>query len=131
MKAPVLGNVLESNTCVEVRWGWLAYPAGLIVLTMAFLVFTMVESSLSTSRKHNATEASENPSTLRPPAIWKSSILPYMFHGLEDRFLRSREPTRLVPITEMEAVAKMTSARLQQSIDGWKLNGNYHELDKK
>ena len=113
MNAPVLGTVLESNTCVKVRRGWLAYPAALIVLTTAFLVLTIVDTSLHTPGQQVMIGYPKGTSRLRPAGVWKSSILLYMFHGLEDRSLRTTEPICLVPMEEMERAANTISARLE------------------
>ncbi|KAI1107581.1 hypothetical protein F4804DRAFT_329313 [Jackrogersella minutella] len=37
----VTGQVYKSDTCVNARWGWLAYPVSLVIGTMVFLVWTI------------------------------------------------------------------------------------------
>jgi hypothetical protein len=53
-------------TCTKVRWLWLIFPAALVLLSVVFLVATMVASWHS---------------GLRP---WKSFILPVLYTRLED-----------------------------------------------
>ena len=43
------GNVVQSLTCIHVRWGFLAYPASLAALTIAFLVTLVVQESFESS----------------------------------------------------------------------------------
>ena len=46
------------------RWGWIAYPAAVIVLVCSFVGYTVLQSS----HTH----------------LWKASILPAVFHSLPD-----------------------------------------------
>ncbi|KAL9619902.1 MAG: hypothetical protein Q9160_005549 [Pyrenula sp. 1 TL-2023] len=39
------GHVLESRTCVGVKWAWLSLPALLVVLSIAFVIATAVHAS--------------------------------------------------------------------------------------
>lgn len=44
---PVAEGILYQNIpFVQVRWGWIAYSATLVALTLVFLIMTMVENSL-------------------------------------------------------------------------------------
>lgn len=57
-----------------------------------------------------------------PAGVWKSSQLPLMFHGLEDRTLRSKDISRLTSVKEMDEASKRERMRLTQTEDeGWKL----------
>ena len=60
-----VGIALGSQTCIGIRWSWLSFPAALIVLTMIFLVITVLQISSSEVRQ-----------------LWKSSSLVLLFHGL-------------------------------------------------
>jgi hypothetical protein len=91
---PVIGDAWRSDTCMAVRWPWLAYPAALLALTVVFLLATIVQSA-SYSRNW----------------VWKSSPLALLFHGLDTDL---REKFRLVASTEaMEQTAKGLSVKLE------------------
>lgn len=94
---PALGQVNEEKTCIQIRWAWMAYPAALVVLSLAFFVWMVVET--------------------RPRGViedaWKSSPLALLYHGLamqmEDG--RSQKET-LERVKEMETQARETAVRL-------------------
>lgn len=65
---PVVGVAKEEKTCIAVRWPWLAFPTCLVLLTLAFFVVLVITT---------------RPTDLRP-AIWKSSPLALLYHGLSD-----------------------------------------------
>ena len=46
--APALGTVLGSQTCVGVKWAWLGLPVALVILTLVFLVATVIQSRMCT-----------------------------------------------------------------------------------
>lgn len=62
---PVIGTALEMSTFVHIRWGWIALPAVVVLMTGAFLGAAMWRSR-STRTK-----------------LWKSSALAMLFHGLD------------------------------------------------
>jgi len=123
---PAYGIMLENNICVHTRWQWLVSPATLILLTAIFVIRTMFDRSLnepSSSSMHEGRNGSQNSALSRwhPAGVWKSSLLPLMFHGLEDRTLSIKDTSRLTSLKEMEKVAKMERTGLTQTEDeGWK-----------
>lgn len=60
---PFSGLAFKTETYVRVRWAWLSYPAAVIVLSLLYLISTIIET------------------THREVAIWKSSNLAMLFHG--------------------------------------------------
>lgn len=64
----VVGQVYRSDTCVSARWGWLAYPLSLVLITMVFLVWTIDH----TRRQEGSGQD------------YKSSPLAFLFHRLGD-----------------------------------------------
>lgn len=82
--SPALGIVTRNETCLEVRWGWLALPAVLVAGTLVFFTAMIVETRPTGNRAQ----------------IWKSSPLALIFHGLED-------PNRLHTNREMEGISDM------------------------
>ncbi|KAI0435838.1 hypothetical protein F4803DRAFT_276716 [Xylaria telfairii] len=61
------GQVLVNETCIKVRWAWLAYPTALVGLTILFLVIVMVQGPLGSSSR-----------------TWKSSILAPLFISMDE-----------------------------------------------
>ena len=62
---PARGNVLHGQTCLEVRWGWLALPATLVVVTLLFFIVMIIQTRPTGNRAQ----------------IWKSSPLALIYHG--------------------------------------------------
>ena len=61
--APATGKVFHYATCLEVNWGWVAYPAVLVGLTILYFSAVVIV----TTRKHMPT--------------WKASYLPWLLRG--------------------------------------------------
>lgn len=61
--APATGKVFHYATCLEVNWGWIAYPAAVVGLTILYCSSVVV----FTTRQHLPT--------------WKSSYLPWLLRG--------------------------------------------------
>lgn len=78
-------------------------------------------SNFGLAQRHSDENKIHEGSSMRSRPVWKSSILPSLFHGLEDQELRRSAPTRLAHIHEMEDRAKSSQARFAQRKDGWKL----------
>ncbi|KAF2141171.1 uncharacterized protein K452DRAFT_318841 [Aplosporella prunicola CBS 121167] len=81
--APAAGIASHTNTCINVRWPWLAYPAALLVLTFSFLLATILHSFGHVGHR-----------------IWKASQLAVLFHGLDDAL---REKCGVVDRTDQMA----------------------------
>lgn len=62
---PVRGIVLHAQTCLGVRWGWLALPAALVVMTLLFFIVMIIQTRPTGNRAQ----------------IWKSSPLALIYHG--------------------------------------------------
>lgn len=102
----VSGIAYDTVVCVVFRWEWLFYPLGLVV-GASVLLLLLLASNLGTakSRKH---------------AIWKSSVLPFLFYGLEDRI--RDQASRLAPQEELEGMAKTLSTSFSPGDDGWRFH---------
>lgn len=61
------GQVLVNETCVAVRWAWLAYPTALAVLAAVFLAVIFAQSPREPSLR-----------------VWKSSALPLLFSSVDE-----------------------------------------------
>lgn len=89
------------QTRIQVQWAWLALPASLLVLTIAFLVATMFKSGRQSQGR-----------------VWKSSSIALLHHGLEMRQKENTGP--LDRLDQMEKVARRTRVRLTDLDGVWK-----------
>lgn len=108
----ITGEAMRTTVCLSLAWEWLLLPAGLIGVTMALLVVTILES-----HRH----ADSQP-------IWKGSALPLVMYGLGDASMQERdwvpdadrrdqdvgvetEPKSVVPLRVVEETAKDIEVR--------------------
>ena len=91
----ITGTMTVSESYVAVKWAWLTLPAVLLVMGIAFLV--------STALLNTKTEL----------GLWKSSVLPVLYHGIEGDLVPDGE--RVNSVTEMERNAKRVGVRLEYS----------------
>ena len=104
---PAQGAVYHDQTCLGVRWPWLAFPTTVALLTLAFFVALLIES---------------RPRSSSPSApVWKSSPLALLFHGLELQHPWHVEGTGVDRMDGMDKLAKEISIRLENTDDGLKL----------
>jgi len=95
----ITGQVLLADTCIDVRWTWIALPVAVSLLTLVLLIWTIL---LDTA--------------MRDRSGWKSSALPVLFHGLDSSNVTTRD--HLHSMKEMEVEAKGMWVRLDKSVDG-------------
>ena len=100
---PLSGTALETETYVKVRWAWFSYPAALIVLSLVYLLGTIIET------------------THRDILIWKSSNLAMLFHGRSLEMNKSdRGPVNA--LSQLSERAKDINVELVQiDEEDWKL----------
>lgn len=98
---PANGTVWEIQTCVGVRWEWLALPAGLLLLTVVFLVLTIAKTRLTHAQ------------------VWKSSIFAVLFSGLGHETRQAGGPVE--GLGEMKVAADRTVVRLEDTKEGFRL----------
>lgn len=95
------GIVLEMTVCTKFRWEWMIYPLAMVLGT-SILLGTLILSGF------------------KKDVIWKSSILPFLFYGLEET------EKKVGPEVETEdaltRAAKGLHVRLTSKDDGWKLH---------
>jgi hypothetical protein len=95
------GTALAMETYVRVRWAWLTLPV-MCVISALFLVVSVILET----KKQDA-------------MVWKSSVLAYLFHGLEKT---SVEGTIRTEISEMADTAKKVKVRIGRDAEGtWRL----------
>jgi hypothetical protein len=107
---PELGNAhgiaVKTDTCIQIRWGWISFPTSLVLLTVVFLAATIVKTQKG---DHQA----------RQHGNWKSSSLAILFGGLEDD-LRHRS-RMLEKRSDMDESASLLKVSLSPGDDGWRL----------
>jgi hypothetical protein len=67
-----LGKAFSDESRIEVRWIWLTLPIGLLVLTLVFLVGTVIRTSMEKDRV----------------GVWKNSAIATLLYGLPDEMQR-------------------------------------------
>ena len=115
--APARGVIQSNQTCVGVKWAWFALPCGLLMLTLVFLLSTMIISHRKV--KHGAIEEGRKP--------WKSSTLPLLWCGIQDT-TRARFG-RLDDVDQMEKCGEGVEVALgRENGDRWKLIGRRFDV---
>jgi hypothetical protein len=104
----VSGTATESTTCVAVRWGWLAFPAVVVMATSIFLLAILAQSELEHDKLYRG---------------WKSSILPLIFHDWDGLDKEPRDES--VPLLErkdMDQAARQVRVRLRGKGSGFEMD---------
>jgi hypothetical protein len=103
------GETTKVETCVQVRWSWTSFLAGLVVLASLFLALTIWSTkqipSMNSGRK-----------------VWKTSSLALLFNGLDERLLKEQGP--MDKKSEMMDRAAKLRVALKGEDDGWKLRAH-------
>ncbi|KEZ41920.1 hypothetical protein SAPIO_CDS6623 [Scedosporium apiospermum] len=94
----VEGISFREETYVHVSWPWFILPAGVVFAAAVFLLLTIIVNRASRGQ------------------IWKSSILPYIYHPLSGEMVA--EQNSLEKLGEMSERASRTRARLFRYEDG-------------
>ena len=96
------GTAWKSETWVQVRWGWFAFPATVVVLSSLFLLGTILETAN------------------RDVMIWKSNNLALLFHG-KGLKLSGDEHTPANRLSEITERAGEVEVELVKVFQDWKL----------
>ncbi|KAI0532023.1 hypothetical protein GGR58DRAFT_523618 [Xylaria digitata] len=103
-----IGDVNTFQTCLRVRWPWIAFPATLAVISWMFFAFVL----------YNQHGANWLP-------VWKSSTLPLLLNVSMNRksgaSLRSKMTTTGNQIDDLEAIALQVKAHLEETPRGVEL----------
>lgn len=97
---PAVGVAKRPETCIQVRWHWMAYPAVLAVGVAVFLAVVIIKSTWGD----------------RDTRDWKTSSLPVLFNGLDHR-----PGSTGVTSAAMKRQAKDMRVVLGQTDRGWRL----------
>ncbi|KAF6832742.1 hypothetical protein CPLU01_05976 [Colletotrichum plurivorum] len=104
------GRAVVPDTCIDVVWGWLAYPLTLLVLQWIFSALVLLNG-------WKVGKAGEE------RILWKSSPIPLLFHGL-DEDLREKNGD-LMSLRQMDGVSGTLKVQLApaggQKRKGWRL----------
>lgn len=100
---PVVGTVWGDQTCVRVNWVWISLPAGLLLLTIVFLVLIITRTR--SKRAH----------------VWKSSIFAVLFSGLDQDTRKADGPVG--SLEDMKVAAERATVRLEDTKEGFRLVG--------
>ncbi|KAF2183985.1 hypothetical protein K469DRAFT_204504 [Zopfia rhizophila CBS 207.26] len=101
----VLGMAFSKETYVSVRWEWLSLPLSLLVLSLIFLVGTVIKS---TREKEQV-------------GIWKTSAIATLLYGLPDDM--QKKITASTSVGTPRARAKALRVKLLPK-KGWRVSGN-------
>ncbi|KAF2807923.1 uncharacterized protein BDZ99DRAFT_522530 [Mytilinidion resinicola] len=97
----VRGSAWAPQTFVQIRWIWILLPALLLIFSFVFLVGTIVKS------------------TRQNVAVWKTSALAILLHGLSGDARHMLDPE--TPASEVEATAQRVQVVLSSEKDASKL----------
>lgn len=108
------GHVIVTQTCIYVQWGYIAYPIALLALQWIFSTLVLV----ACSKRRRSGDGPDR-------AVWKSSPLALLFHGL-DEDLQARSQN-LETVRQMNSLANDIKVRLVPMKDsqrnGWHFAG--------
>jgi hypothetical protein len=97
-EGPIIGVAYDLQVYIAIRWAWLAFAASLLVLMLLFFTLVIIESAKS------------------DVAIWKSSPLALVFHGLNASSVEKLRGT--TELAEMDARARQIEVRLRDTGSG-------------
>jgi hypothetical protein len=100
------GDVIRKETYMKLQWAWIAFPASLLVLAIAFLALTVWH-----------TRKSRRPT--RQTGAWKSSSLAVLFGGLDEE--ERRNCGVIEEKSEIDSCANRLKVSLRPGNDGWSL----------
>ncbi|KAK5200197.1 hypothetical protein LTR47_008631 [Exophiala xenobiotica] len=95
-----VGTIFDIATVLEVQWRWLAFPALVITLTGAFLLWVMLDTQRNRAM------------------VWKNRVLPLIFCGRSaeiDEFANEKD---LEDVDAMELYAKKLNVKLERDDRG-------------
>ena len=97
----VTGTMSHTKTFVAVRWKWITLPAAVVLFSLVFLLTTI----LTNSRQKRL-------------ALWKSSVLPFLYHGIDSGRVSIPDGEKVAVVSAMEVDAKGAKVQLEESERG-------------
>lgn len=104
-RTAAVGTAWEMAICTRFQWQWMLYPLAMFLGTLVLLLAVIISSSGFFGRKREV--------------IWKSSILPFLFYGLEDA---QRKEAELEPEDALKRTSEGVRVRMTFGDDGWRLH---------
>ena len=97
------GTAWATETFVHVRWGWFALPAAMVILSLIFLIGSIVETSY------------------REVPVWKASNIAVLFHG-QSMDLKDPRDIAVTELSQMGDQARAINVQLEKNGEGrWEL----------
>ena len=109
---PAVGSVMHDETCLQVRWAWLTFPAALVLATVLFFIVTVIATRPTGENAH----------------IWKFSPLALLLHGLAEP--TNHRNASYEGVREMERIARNTTVRLATTERGTNLVAVSREIEE-
>lgn len=110
----VSGKTWHTVVCTRFNWEWLLFPLVIVCGTIVFLLSVLLVPGPPGEQE----------------AVWKSSILPLLFYGLDERERLVEQ--RLSSAGKLTAAAKKLEVKFrlgeEQPHDGWRLWGAFPSL---
>lgn len=100
--AYAIGSVLVSETCINVRWGWLSWPITSVVLDIVFLILLIFRTARQTDSK---------------TPLWKSSALATLFSQVDRKAGRIGVPNETK--SHMYNNSKTTRVTLSRGLESY------------
>ncbi|KAF2877161.1 hypothetical protein BDV95DRAFT_140700 [Massariosphaeria phaeospora] len=101
----ITGPAYDKESFVDVRWGWLSLPLGLLGLTFLFLIATVIRSSMEQDQV----------------GVWKTSAIATLLYGLPDAM--QKKMTASQGMGTPRAKAKEVRVKWLPRA-GWRFSGN-------
>jgi hypothetical protein len=105
----IIGSASSPETYVRVEWGWLAFPLVMLLLSIAFLVATIIKTSQQT---HDGI------------GTWKTSAMPALIYSLP-KDLQQGLTTSVTSRSISKRRSKKVKIRLLPK-QGWRVSGQVH-----
>lgn len=116
---PVTGRVKFNTVCIHVRWPRVAYSAVVVMLTLVFFAWTVIQTKQDQMHLLQTYDRVDGGATLYD---FKSSALSLLFHGLDKDSLESMADVGSTNREEeLKKLSKETKVQLIPTDQGWKL----------
>ena len=102
----IIGSASSPETYVRVEWGWLAFPLVMLLLSIVFLVATIIKTSQQ---------------TYDGIGTWKTSAMPALIYSLP-KDLQQGLTTSVTPRSISKRGSKKVKVRLMPK-QGWRVSG--------
>ncbi|KAH4610650.1 hypothetical protein HBI64_115530 [Parastagonospora nodorum] len=102
----VAGDAFVNETYVVVHWAWLAFPLGMLILSVIFLVATIVKTSRSTDGDLG---------------VWKTSAMPTLMYSLPEDMRHNLKSSSAWHTTNKDESSRVRIRLVPEQ--GWRVSG--------